>query len=405
MVSTRARSSFLETVYDGVGEARRGVISEETLKAWEDKLFPGPGAGDTLTSGNTAGIYTEAMGLSLPTSGTLAGGTNAQIRMAKHTGMRAVDLIKDDVKPSDILTKDALINALRAALSVSGSTNLVLHFIAIAKELDIEIDFDLIDQISRTTPTLAKPAPSGPWGVTELGEAGGVPAVLRELGDLIEDAPVTVSGLAIGEIAAQAENRNPELLRSRETAHSDEGGLRILTGSLAPEGAVVKAAGVTPGMWEFEGTARVFENEEDAVEATLNGSITGGDVIVIRNEGPKGGPGMREMLAATSAVVGMGLSESVALITDGRFSGATHGPAIGYVGPEAASGGPIGLVAEGDTIQISINERRLDLLVDEQELKRRAESRHAYQPRITRGYLAAYAEQVAPANQGATLRR
>lgn len=399
------RKLFLETVYDGVGEVTRGAITEEKLKTWEDNLFPGPGAGDTMTSGNTAGVYTEAIGLSLPGTGTLEAASNAQIRAAKYTGMRSVELVNENVRPSDILTKKSFENGLRAALAVSGSTNIVLHFIAMAKEAGVELDFDSIDTLSSTTPTLAKISPSGPWGVTELGKAGGVPAVLKELGDLIHQDTLTVSGKTTGEIVSVAENTNPELLHSCANPHDTEGGLRILTGSLAPEGAVVKAAGVAPSMWDFEGTARVFENEEGAVEALLGETVQPGTVIIVRNEGPKGGPGMREMLAATSAVVGMGLSESVALVTDGRFSGATHGPAIGYVGPEAKDGGPISLVQDGDKIHIDLYNRRLDLKVSEEELEKRRKTYVAPEPTVTRGYLAFYSQNVAPANQGAVLPR
>jgi dihydroxy-acid dehydratase len=396
---------FLETVYDGVGEARRGAITEETLKHWEDELFPGPGAGDTLTSGNTAGIYTEALGLSLPGSGTLAASTNKQIRTAKYTGSRIVDLFRENILPRDILTQEAFENALRVSLAVSGSTNLVLHLIAIAKEAGATVDFDLIDRIGRETPTLAKLAPSGPWGVTELGEAGGVPAVMKELGDLIHSEAKTVAGRTSGEIAAEAENTNPELLASRDNPRAGEGAIYILRGSLAPEGSVVKASGVAPSMWEFEGTARVFDNEEDTIAAILSGEIGPKTAIIIRNEGPRGGPGMREMLGATSALVGMGLSETVALITDGRFSGASHGPAIGYVGPEAVDGGPIGLVRDGDIISIDLTQRRLDLRVEDDELERRRAEYERPAPNVTRGYLSFYAEHVAPANQGAVLPR
>ena len=247
----RGRKLFLETVYDGVGEVVRGELDEATLRAWEDNLFPGPGAGATLTSGNTAGIYTEALGLSLPGSGTLAAGTNFQLRAAKYTGMRAVELIRQDVRPSQILTRAAFENALRVSLAVSGSTNLVLHFIAMAQEAGIKIDFDFIDKVGRTTPTLAKLAPSGPWGVTELGDAGGVPAVLRELGDLVDGSTITVSGKTTGEIAAEAENLNPDLLHSRSAPLAPEGAIFILRGSLAPDGAVVKASGVAPSMWKL----------------------------------------------------------------------------------------------------------------------------------------------------------
>jgi dihydroxy-acid dehydratase len=401
----RGRKLFLETVYDGVGEVVRGELDEATLRAWEDNLFPGPGAGATLTSGNTAGIYTEALGLSLPGSGTLAAGTNFQLRAAKYTGMRAVELVRQGVRPSQILTRAAFENALRVSLAVSGSTNLVLHFIAMAQEAGIKIDFDFIDAIGRTTPTLAKLAPSGPWGVTELGDAGGVPAVLRELGDLVDGSTLTVSGRTTGEIAAAAENLNPELLHPRSAPLAPEGAIFILRGSLAPDGAVVKASGVAPSMWSFTGVARVFEDEESAIEAVMAGSIEAGTALIIRNEGPRGGPGMREMLGATSAVVGMGLSETVALITDGRFSGATHGPAIGYVGPEAKDGGPIAFVENGDRIVIDLQERRLDLDVPEEVLAARRAQHVARPPTVTRGYLAFYAEHVAPACEGAVMPR
>ncbi len=401
----RGRKLFLETVYDGVGAAIRGRISEDTLRRWEDALFPSNGAGDTMTSGNTAGIYTEALGMALPGSGILEAGSNAQIRAAKHTGMRAADLVRENVRPSDILTCEAFENALRVALAVSGSTNLVLHFIAMAEEAGVTIDFDMIDRVGRGTPTLAKIAPSGPWGVSELGHAGGVPAVLKELGDLIHGDARTVAGPSIGEIAAGAENENRELLRSRDTAHAPDGAIYVLTGSLAPDGAIVKASGVARSMWGFTGTARVFENEEDAITTILAGEIADGTAIVIRNEGPRGGPGMREMLGATSAVVGMGLSETVALITDGRFSGASHGPAIGYVGPEAACGGPIGLVEDGDRIVVDLEERRLDFDVSEEVLAGRREAYRPPAPTVTRGYLRHYAEHVAPAAQGAVMPR
>jgi dihydroxy-acid dehydratase len=399
------RKLFLETVYDGVGAAVRGAIGEDTLGAWEDALFPYHGAGDTMTSGNTAGIYTEALGMALPGTGTLEAGSNAQLRAAKHTGMRIADLVRDDVRPSSILTAEAFENALRVALAVSGSTNLVLHFIAMAKEAGVTVDFPLIDRVGRDTPTLAKIAPSGPWGVSELGHAGGVPAVLRELGDLVHrDAP-TVSGRTIGAIADLATNENPELLRPPARAHSPEGAIFVLSGSLAPEGAIVKVSGVAAPMWTFEGTARVFENEEDAITAILAGEVGPGTAVVVRNEGPRGGPGMREMLGATSAIAGMGLEDSVALITDGRFSGASHGLAIGYAGPEARCDGPIALVADGDRIVVDLNRRLLDLDVDEETMAARRAAYVPPPPTVTRGYLRHYADHVAPANQGAVMPR
>lgn len=399
------RKLFLETLYDGVAEVTRGVLDEEELAAWEDRLFPGPGACDTATSGNTAGMYLEALGMSLPGAGTIPAGTNEQLRAAKHTGMRIVELLADDVRPSQIMTAAAFENAIRVGLAVSGSTNLVLHILAIAKEAGVKLDIDEFDRLSRDTPTLVKLAPSGPWGVTELHEAGGVPAVLRALGDKARTDAVTVAGVTVGEIAEAARIGNPEVITSGDSPASPEGGLFILRGSLAPDGAVVKASGMAPSMWRFTGTALVFECEEDAVTAILGGEVQPGTVVVIRNEGPSGGPGMREMLAATSAVMGMGLGEQVALVTDGRFSGASHGPAIGYVSPEAARGGVIGVVNDGDRIEIDLFDRRLDLLVDEAELEERRTSRVAPAPKVTRGYLSFYAQHVGPAVEGALLPR
>ncbi|MEM8985407.1 MAG: dihydroxy-acid dehydratase [Pseudomonadota bacterium] len=397
---------FLETVYDGVGEYQRGVISEETLKGYEDALFPGPGACDTATSGNTAGMYIEALGLSLPGSGTLPAASNPQIRAAKAAGIRIMELLRDDVRPSKILTRAAFENAMRVAMAVGGSTNMVLHFIAIAKEAGVEgVDFDLFDALGRTTPTLTKLAPSGPWGVTELGAAGGVPGVMKALGDLIHGDTMTVSGKSAAEIAADATIRKPEIIADRSAPAGNDGAIYILKGTLAPDGAVVKASGVKPSMWNMVGTVRVFEDEEDAITAIRSGDIAPQSIIIIRNEGPKGGPGMREMLGATSALVGMGLDESCALVTDGRFSGATHGPAIGYVTPEAARGGPIGLVVDGDKVAIDLEARRLDLEVSEEELEKRRADWTPYPPRVTRGYLKHYADHVAPASEGAVMPR
>ena len=397
---------FLETVYDGVGEHQRGLISEETLKGYEDALFPGPGACDTATSGNTAGVYIEALGLSMPGSGTLPAASNPQIRAAKSAGRRIMDLLEQDMRPSKILTRKAFENAMRVAMAIGGSTNMVLHFIAIAKEAGVEgVNFDLFDELGRTTPTLAKLAPSGPWGVTELSAAGGVPAVMKELGDLIHGDCPTVSGATSGEIAGAARVANREVITTREAPAGADGAIYILKGSLAPDGAVVKSSGVKPSMWSMAGTARVFEDEEDCIEAIMGGGIEPNTVLIIRNEGPKGGPGMREMLGATSALVGMGLDESCALVTDGRFSGATHGPAIGYVTPEAARGGAIGLVQDGDKIVIDLNERRLDLDVPTEEMERRRAAFTPRAPRVTRGYLKHYADNVAPASEGAVMPR
>jgi len=399
------RKVFLETVYDSAGEHIRGLMSADELKALEDHHFPFAGACDTATSGNTAGIYTEALGLALPGSGTLPAGSNYQLRAAKHTGRRIMELLRDDIRPSKILTQAAFENAMRVGMSVGGSTNMVLHMMAMAYEAGVSVDFDLWDRLSRDTPTLVKLAPSGPWGVTELGEAGGVPALMKALGSRIDGSTLTVCGQTTGEIAQQAAILNAECIRSAEDPVAEEGSLYILRGSLAPGGAVVKASGVARPMWDATLAARVFEDEESAIEALRKGDITDGTCIIIRNEGTKGGPGMREMLGATSAVMGAGLGETCALVTDGRFSGATHGPAIGYVTPEAARGGPIAAVQNGDLIKIDLENRVLDLLVDQSEIERRLKDLPEFECRIKRGYLKFYSDHVAPASEGAILPR
>jgi dihydroxy-acid dehydratase len=401
----RGRKVFLETVYDAVGEHIRGELSREELKGLEDNHFPFSGACDTATSGNTAGIYTEALGLALPHSGTLPAGSNYQIRAAKYCGMRILDLLRDDVRPSKILTRAAFLNAMRVGMAVGGSTNMVLHFIAMAKEAGVDVSFETWDELSRSTPTLVKLAPSGKWGVTDLNDAGGVPAVMKALGACIDRDVLTVSGKTTGEIADAATIEVPEVIRSHADPVEAEGSVFILKGSLAPGGAVVKASGVTKAMWNCTLIARVFEDEETAIDALRAGAIKPGTCVVIRNEGTKGGPGMREMLGATSALMGAGLGETCALVTDGRFSGATHGPAIGYVTPEAARGGAIAVVADGDRISIDLNSRKLDLLVPEQEIARRWKGYVAPAPRVKRGYLKLYAEHVAPASEGAVMPR
>ena len=401
----KRRKVFLETVYDGVGEHLLGRISKKDLKGLEDNHFPFSGACDTATSGNTAGIYTEALGLSLPHSGTLPAGSNYQLRAAKYTGMQIMELVRADVRPSQILTQEAFENAMRVGLAVGGSTNMVLHMIAMAKEAGVKVDFDTWDRLSRETPTLVKLAPSGPWGVTEFGEAGGTPAVMKALGGLIHRGTLTVSGEATGELIALAEIENPECIRGRHDPVEPEGSIYILKGSLAPGGAVVKASGVSPEMWQAVLPARVFEDEEGAIDALRNNEISPGICIVIRNEGTRGGPGMREMLGATSALMGAGLGDSCALVTDGRFSGATHGPAIGYVTPEAARGGCIALVEDGDLICIDLSRRTLDLEVAPEVLAQRRRNHTPVPARVSRGYLKHYAEHVAPASEGAVMPR
>ena len=401
----RNKKVFLETVYDGVGEHLLGKITEEELKGLEDNHFPFSGACDTATSGNTAGIYTEALGLSLPHSGTCPAGSNYQLRAAKYTGMRIMDLVREDLRPSKILTRDAFENAMRVGLAVGGSTNMVLHMIAMAKEAGVEVNFGTWDRLSRETPTLVKLAPSGPWGVTELGEAGGTPAVMKALGALIHPDTSTVSGKTTGELIAESEIENPECIRDKNDPVEEDGSIYILKGSLAPGGAVVKASGVSRDMWEVVLPARVFEDEEGAIGALRHNEISPGTCVVIRNEGTRGGPGMREMLGATSALMGAGLGNSCALVTDGRFSGATHGPAIGYVTPEAARDGPIALVEDHDLVRIDLAARTLDLEVAPEVLAERRRIHTPMPPRVSRGYLKHYAEHVAPASEGAVMPR
>ena len=401
----KGRKVFLETVYDSVGEHLRGLVDAEDLKALEDNHFPFAGASDTATSGNTAGIYTEALGLALPGSGTLPAGSNYQLRAAKYTGMRILELLREDVRPSSILTPNAFKNAMRAGMAVGGSTNMVLHMMAMAYEAGVSVDFDLWDQLSRETPTLVELAPSGPWGVTDLGEAGGVPALLKALGDRIDGSALTVSGATVAEVAAAATIENPDCIRTLDDPVDADGSLYILKGSLAPDGAVVKVSGVARVLWEVTLSARVFEDEESAIAAIRGGEIEPGTCIVIRNEGTKGGPGMREMLGATSAVIGAGLGESCALVTDGRFSGATHGLAVGYVTPEAARGGAIAVVRDGDKVRIDLAKRKLDLMLEPAEIEMRFANRVPPEPKVARGYLKFYADHVAPASEGAILPR
>ena len=399
------RKVFLETVYDGVGEHLQGKLSKEHLKGYEDNHFPFSGACDTATSGNTAGICTEALGLSLPHTGTLPAGSNYQLRAAKYTGIRIMEMLKDDIRPTQILTQEAFENAIRVGMAVGGSTNMVLHMIAMAKEVYVDISFDTFDRLSRETPTLVKLAPSGPWGVTDLGSAGGVPAVMKSLGKMIHRDAFTVSGESIGEIIDRAIVSNHDCIKNERNPVEVEGSIYILYGNLAPGGAVVKASGVTKSMWKVTLSARVFEDEESAILAIRTGGVSHGSCIVIRNEGTKGGPGMREMLGATSAVVGSGLGDSCALVTDGRFSGATHGLAIGYVTPEAARGGTISIVENGDRICVDLFERKLTVDLSESVIRERFKNYKPLKPRIKRGYLKHYAEHVSPASDGAIMPR
>jgi dihydroxy-acid dehydratase len=326
------------------------------------------------------------------------------MRLAHDSGSRIIDLLDEEIRPSDILTEEAFRNAIVVDMALGGSTNTVLHLTAIARETGINLDLDIFDNISRETPHLCNMAPAGPYKINNLHEAGGIPALIIELGNRIDKDVLTVTGI-LSERLEKAEVFDNEVIRSIDNPVHAEGGIAILRGSLAPDAAVSKVAAMSPIMMQFEGTAKVFNREEDAVEAIHNGEIKSGDAVIVRYEGPKGGPGMREMLTATSAIVGYGLEESVALLTDGRFSGATRGPCIGHISPEASAGGPIGLVRDGDRIVIDIPERRIDLDVPEEELERRRVALTHPEPKVKGGYLARYAYMVSSADKGAILER
>ncbi len=398
------RTSF-STISEAVGRYHAGTMSEEELHEYECKTCPTCGSCAGMYTANSMNCLTEALGMALRGNGTIPAVYSARLELAKRTGMAVMRLLKDDLRPRDVLTADAFENALTVDMALGCSTNSMLHLPAIANECGIPIDLNHANAISERTPNLCHLAPAGHTYLDQLDEAGGVYAVMHELSkrDLLHTDCRTVTGKTVGENIAHAENLDPEVIRPIETPYSENGGIAVLHGSLAPDGCVVKRSAVLPEMLVHEGPARVFECEEDAQAAINGGEIHPGDVVVIRYEGPKGGPGMREMLNPTSAIMGMGLGNSVALITDGRFSGATRGACVGHISPEAASGGPIGLVCEGDRIRIDIPAHRIDLLVDEKTLEKR---RAAFVPKkkALTGYLKRYASLVSSGASGAVLR-
>ena len=348
---------------------------------------------------------TEAIGMGLRGNGTIPAVYSERIRLAKHAGMKIMELVERDIKPRDIMTPEAFQNALTVDMALGCSTNTMLHIPAIAREAGVDLDLDLANELSARTPNLCHLAPAGPTYMEDLNEAGGVYGVMNELSkrNLLHLDCMTVNGTTMGENIKNCRNLNPEVIRPVENPYSETGGIAILKGNLAPDSGVVKRSAVVPEMLVHQGPARVFDCEEDAIDAIKGGRIVAGDVVVIRYEGPKGGPGMREMLNPTSAIAGMGLGSSVALITDGRFSGASRGASIGHVSPEAAVGGPIALVEEGDIISINIPENKLDVLVPEEELDRRRAAWQPREPRVSGGYLSRYRELVTSGNRGAVL--
>ena len=395
----------VKTMFEAVGEYQAGRMSDEELEALELAACPTCGSCAGLFTANTMNCLTEALGMGLPGNGTIPAITAARLRLAKQAGKQILYLIGENILPRDIMTEAAFENAVTVDMAIGGSTNTVLHLPAIAREAGVPLPLARFDAVSSRTPYLVKLSPSGPHHMQDLDEAGGVPAVMAELvrHGLLRGAARTVTGKTVAE-NLMGSRRLTDVIRPAGDPYRPDGGIAILWGNLAPDGAVVKAAAVLPKMMQHRGPARVFENEGPALEAILGGHIQAGDVIVIRHEGPRGGPGMREMLMPTSALAGMGLDDKVALLTDGRFSGATRGAAICHVSPEAAVGGPVALVQEGDEIELDIPNKRLTLLVSAEEMARRREAWEMPAPQVTGGYLARYAAMVGSASEGAILR-
>ncbi|MGB9761196.1 MAG: dihydroxy-acid dehydratase [Caldimicrobium thiodismutans] len=394
----------LISAFEAIGRIKKGEMTEEELIELEKCACPTCGSCAGMFTANSMNCLTEALGLALPGNGTIPAVYSERIRLAKETGRAIVRLVKKGLTPKKLISDASFRNAIAVDMALGCSTNTVLHLMAIAKEAEIPLDLKTFDEISKKTSVLAKLIPSGPHSVPELHQAGGIPAVMKELAKkgLIDTSCLTVSGKTIGEIIEKAENRNPEVLRPIENPYAYEGGIAVLYGNLSPEGAVVKTSAVLPEMMRHTGPARVYNSEEEAYEAILSGKIRPGDVVVIRYEGPKGGPGMREMLSPTSAIIGMGLGASVALITDGRFSGGTQGACIGHVSPEAAEGGPIALVEEGDIIEIDIPGRLLELKVSDEELEKRKKKWSPPKKKL-KGVLKKYYVLVKSASTGAVL--
>ena len=395
----------LSSMFEAVGAYAAGTIDEEELLEYENKTCPTCGSCSGMYTANSMNCLTEALGMGLRGNGTIPAVYSERIRLAKMAGMAVMKLLEKNIRPRDIMTPEAIVNALTVDMALGCSTNSMLHLPAIAHEVGMDFDISYANEISARTPNLCHLAPAGPTYMEDLNEAGGVYAVMNELDKLglLNKDCMTVTGKTIGENIAGCKNLNPEVIRPVENPYSTTGGLAVLKGNLAPDGGVVKRSAVVEEMMVHEGPARVFDCEEDAIAAIKGGQIHAGDVVVIRYEGPKGGPGMREMLNPTSAIAGMGLGSSVALITDGRFSGASRGASIGHVSPEAAVGGPIALVEEGDIIRINIPALTLELAVSDEELAKRREKWVPREPRVTTGYLARYAAMVTSGNRGAIL--
>ena len=401
----KGQKRSLSSMFEAVGSYAAGAMTEEDVCEFENKVCPTCGSCSGMYTANSMNCLTEALGMGLAGNGTIPAVYSERIKLAKHAGMAVMELLRQNIRARDIMTKVAVLNALTVDMALGCSTNSMLHLPAIAHEIGFDFDISFANPISEKTPNLCHLAPAGPTYMEDLNEAGGVYAVMKELADigLLHTDCMTVTGRTMGENIAGAVNRNPEVIRPVENPYSKTGGLAVLKGNLAPDGSVVKRSAVVEEMMVHEGPARVFDCEEDAIAAIKGGRIVAGDVVVIRYEGPKGGPGMREMLNPTSAIAGMGLGSSVALITDGRFSGASRGASIGHVSPEAAVGGPIALVEEGDIISIDIPGLKLEVRISEEEMAARKAKWQPRPPKVTTGYLARYEKMVTSGNRGAIL--
>ena len=401
----KGQKKSLSAMFEAVGSVAAGTMTMEELCEFEEKVCPTCGSCSGMYTANSMNCLTEALGMGLKGNGTIPAVYSERIRLAKHAGMKIMELVEKDIKPRDIMTEKAFMNALTVDMALGCSTNSMLHLPAIAHEAGVDLNLDVANELSAVTPNLCHLAPAGPTYMEDLNEAGGVYAVMNELTkkNLLHLDLITVTGKTVGENIKGCVNLDKEVIRPVENPYSETGGIAVLKGNLAPDSGVVKRSAVVSEMMVHQGPARVFDCEDDAIDAIKGGKIVAGDVVVIRYEGPKGGPGMREMLNPTSAIAGMGLGASVALITDGRFSGASRGASIGHVSPEAAVGGPIALVEEGDIISINIPENKLDILVSDEEMAKRKEKWQPREPKITTGYLSRYRELVTSGNRGAIL--
>lgn len=397
------RLDLVHDTFEVVGRRQKGDLTDSEVEALEICACPGEGSCSGLFTANTMACLTESMGMSVPGCGTALAGSAKKKRIAFESGATIVNMVKNGITARKIMTRNAFENAIRVDLALGGSTNTVLHLMGIANEANVDITLDDFDRLSRTTPNIVRIRPAGDHFMEDLEYAGGIPGVLNTLKPLLKDN-ITVTGKNIIELADLEKSPDRNVIKPLDKPYSNEGGIAILKGNLAPDGAVVKQSAVSEKMKKFRGRARTYDSEEDAMKAIMAREIKPGDVVVIRYEGPKGGPGMREMLSPTSAITGLGLEESVALITDGRFSGGTRGPCIGHVSPEAMEGGPIGVVKDGDEIEIDIPARRLTLAISEDEMKKRKENYRAKEPKIKHGYLGRYSRLVTSANTGAVMR-